>query len=428
MSVLEIESINSLNIKNYKENINMKHTNHSIVITTSLITLLAGNAFAANNVMDVTQENSVGAITTLNQGGANNTTPTTNSTITVKQIDAGNSSMIEVDQMDADNTEAHVQQYNADGNTILINQINTNKAKINAKQDGGTNNNILINQHDANNTEIRVEQYGGGSDSTVVIDQSGGATEDNVDATNFVNITQGGVSGTNDSNNFQVTTQTGSGNKIVAYQGLPPSSAVQKGSLNQATLMQDGNESIIGFNQDGGANIAKVTQAVDSINNRMDVSQTGFINNVESIQHTNTSDSTLDVAADGTDNNIIATQNAVTGSEITLNIKGDSNNLGDDTHQVVQLSSESSMNITINGNSNQANLLQDLGSNGSKMTLSQGGDLNVAKMKQFGAVNTMSLSQETTGDINTAELTQNGFLDTMTVSQTNGGNAYLTQN
>lgn len=358
--------------------LDMKNTILSIAIASSLTTLLTGNVFAAGNTMTVDQINSAGSVT-LTQGAAGSTT---NSKITVLQNDADAATSITVEQMDANGVEAAINQDTGVGSTVTINQ-------------------------------------------------SGGATQANPGSINIVNVDQGSAGGVNIGNMFTVTTQSGSGNAIVGYMGDDTSSAKQIGATNMATLVQDGSNSIIGFNQEGVSNTAIITQQTGSTNNALDVFQVGTTNTVTATQNADTSNSGMDVSLNGVDNKLEAIQGGagiLTTSTMIIDISGNNNNLGDAAHKVEQLSSGSSIDIAIAGDLNEANLSQAFGSAGSSMMLTQGGDSNKAEMAQIGMGNTMTLSQTTSGNLNIATLTQNGTTDTMIVTQVDGGTVMLTQN
>ncbi|MCK5812637.1 MAG: hypothetical protein KAH03_00195 [Cocleimonas sp.] len=372
----------------------MKYKVIAISIASSLISLSAANVFADSNEMIVNQNNSAGTVI-LNQGTAGGGLlqgATTNSKITVIQDTVDNGTRVLVDQINANDVEVNVKQYEGEGSDVVIQQA----GGVAAGGAGGP----------------------GGADRNIVNIQQGDST----------------VAGSNRRNSFNVNTQTGSGNNIVGYQGTDPTLATQMGEDNTALLQQNGHSSRIGFNQSGTNNTANATQAMGSLNNQMDISQAGVSSSVlNATQASSTQDSTMDVIADGSDNKVLVTQGdgaALNNSSINININGNNNNIGDATHKVQQLSSESKIDIAINGDNNAANLSQEHGSDHSEMTLSQGGDNNTAEMKQVGDHNEMSLTQNITGGtlLNNATLNQNSFKDKMTVTQINGGTAILTQN
>lgn len=343
----------------------MKNKLLSIAIASALTAIWSTSTLAAdpNNSMDVTQKNSLGTVNA-SQGAADQSTTT--SSINIHQEGAVTGSEIKVEQLGATDAQANVKQYQTESETAS---------------------NVTIKQIEQNNVANVIQ----------------GASGFNADGTPTGTVE-------NSDNMLKINTQTGSGNKIVGYaesgaENAADSYATQIGSTNEATLNQDGEGNTIGFNQNGTGNNANLTQSADS------------------------SDSTMNVSQEGDGNGVTASQGAVANSGININISGDENNLGGefaDPGKVEQLSSDSTITVDIDGNTNKAIISQTVIASGSDMTLTQTGNDNTATLIQNGANNTMDLLQDS--NTNIATLTQNGTNDTMNVNQYGGSTAILTQN
>lgn len=142
------------------------------------------------------------------------------------------------------------------------------------------------------------------------------------------------------------------------------------------------------------------------------------------------SDSNMTVIQEGLGNNIHATQSDNNGLQrdtqqavMAIDVTGN--------HNQLELSQVKSVNIhidvTVDGNDNQANLFQTQFSDNSVMELTQLGNDNIATMTQLKSSNQMSLIQD--GDNNQAELLQSNNKNTMSIQQL-GDDLYakLTQN
>lgn len=347
----------------------MKNKLLAIAIASALSSLWSTSLLADGNGMDIQQKNSLGNIEATQKG------TTTNSHITIEQAASDKSAKVTITQDNAVSSNTTVKQYNG-------------KAIAGTDGDGNTIS----------------------TGSTVTITQSGG----NKDAPNLVNVQQGTSddADSNQGNTFTITTQAGSGNKIIGYSGqvtaqtdgtvssgdaVANSFATQSGAGNQATLTQQGATSTMGFTQTGTDNTATLSQDTD------------------------TKDSTMNVSQDGTANNIKASQVGAAGSDVNILVKQGNNEVIAD-----QNASDSSMMVTVDGNTNSATLKQDFtAATGSNMILAQSGNNNMADMAQYDGGNFMSLQQ--TNDSNTARLTQNGTNDSMTVSQDGKATVTLTQ-
>lgn len=142
------------------------------------------------------------------------------------------------------------------------------------------------------------------------------------------------------------------------------------------------------------------------------------------------SDSSMTLVQEGLGNNIHATQSDNNGLQrdtrqavIEVDVTGNHNQL--ELSQVKSINTR--MDVTVEGNDNQANLYQEPYSDHSVMELTQSGNDNVANMAQLKSSNRMSLIQD--GDNNQAELLQSNNKNTMNIQQ-QGDDLYakLTQN
>lgn len=336
----------------------MKNKLLTLSIAAALSSFWGHNALAAGNSMDVFQDASSGSVTATQEATADDPAVQTST------------------------SSINILQKNVDADT-----------SITIKQTGATAANAEVKQFHGVNSHVTINQMGG-----------------EANAGNTARVIQGqeDTEGTNAGNTLSITTQSGSGNKILGYAESDSdandeqSYATQLNSSNNATLTQNGTSNTMGLQQDGATNILNMNQDTTSANSRMNVRQSGDGNKVTANQI-------------GTDN-----------STINIDINGTDNNLGDDTYKVEQASNDSTITVKITGDNNTANLSQGVSADNSLITLTQDGNSNSATIVQTDLENNATLTQ--TNDNNTASLTQNGIGDRMTVTQNGGSTATLLQN